>query len=61
MNKTQVSYLSVAIVSFLVVIAMVFFAATASKNTIVFLVAAVLFALCGAIWVYRFAKGRRTL
>ncbi|MFL5661005.1 MAG: hypothetical protein ACJ8BW_06605 [Ktedonobacteraceae bacterium] len=61
MNKTQASYLVVAALSFLAVIANLFFAATASKNPMVFLVIAVFFALNGAFWVYRFAKGRRTL
>ncbi len=61
MNKTQASYLFVAALSFLVVIAELFFAATDSKNTLVFSIAAVFFALIGAFWVYRFAKERRIL
>ena len=61
MNKTQASYLVVAALSFLVVIALLFFAATDSKRTLVFSLLAVFFALTGAIWVYRFAKGRRDL
>lgn len=61
MNKIQASYLFVVVLSFLVFIATLFFAATDSKNTLAFLVVAVFFALIGAFWVYRFAKGRRTL
>ncbi|HVB23260.1 MAG TPA: hypothetical protein VNG51_15065 [Ktedonobacteraceae bacterium] len=60
MNKIQASYLLVAVLSFLAVIAMLFFAATASKNPIAFSIIAVLFALNGAFWAYQFAKGRRT-
>jgi hypothetical protein len=36
MNKTQTSYLVVAALSFLVVIALLFFAATDSKRTLAF-------------------------
>jgi len=61
MNKNQATNLFAAVISFLGVILMLFFAATASKNAIVFLIAAVFWALVGAIWVYRFAKARRTL
>ncbi|MFL5626293.1 MAG: hypothetical protein ACJ788_11945 [Ktedonobacteraceae bacterium] len=59
MNKTQASYLFVAALSFLNVIALLFFAATDSKRTLVFSIGAGFFALCGAIWVYRFAKGKK--
>lgn len=61
MNKNQATNLFVAVLSFLAAILVLFFAATDSKHTIVFLVMAVLFVLYGAIWVYRFAKARRTL
>ena len=61
MNKTQASYLVVAALSFLGVIVMLFFAATDSKSTLVFSILAVFFALTGAVWVYRLAKGRRVL
>ena len=61
MNKVQASYLLVAVLTFLVVIAMFFFAVTDSKNTLGLLAVAVFFALTDAFWVYRFAKGRRTL
>lgn len=63
MNKIRASYLFllVAVLSFLVVVAMLFFAATDSKNTIGFLAVAVFFALNSTFWVYRFVKGRRTL
>ncbi len=61
MNKTQASYLFVAALSFLVVIALLFFAATDSKSALIFSIVAVFFALTGAFWVYRFAKGRRVL
>jgi hypothetical protein len=61
MNKNQASYLFIAVLTYLVVIALVFFAATDSKNTIGFLAIAVFFALTGVFWVRRFAKGRRTL
>jgi uncharacterized membrane protein YgdD (TMEM256/DUF423 family) len=61
MNKTQASYLFVAALSFLVVVALLFFAATDSKRTVVFSIGAVFFALSGAVLVYRFAKGRRDL
>jgi hypothetical protein len=59
MNKTHASYLFVAALSFLAVIALLFFAATDSKSTLVFSIGAGFFALTGAIWVYCFAKGRR--
>jgi hypothetical protein len=61
MNKTQASYLFVAVLTFLAVIAMLFFAATDSKNAIGLSAVAVFFALTGTFWVYRFVKGRRTL
>ena len=61
MNKIQAAYLVAAVLSFLAVIAMLFFAATDSKSVIVFLAVAVFFTLIGTAWVYRFAKGRRTL
>ncbi|MFL5660154.1 MAG: hypothetical protein ACJ8BW_02255 [Ktedonobacteraceae bacterium] len=61
MNKTQVSYLVVAALSLLGVIALLFFAATDSKSALIFSIGAVFFALTGAFWVYRFAKGRRVL
>jgi len=59
MNKIQTSYLLVAVLSFLAVIVMLFFAATASKNPIVFSIIAVLFALNGAFWACQFAKRSR--
>lgn len=58
MIKIQASYLLVAVISFLAVIAMLFFAATDSKNTRVFLAVAVFFAVTGAFWVYQFVKKR---
>lgn len=61
MNKTQASYLFVAALSFLAVLTLLFFAATASKSTLAFSIGAVFFALTGAFWVYRFAKGKRDL
>ncbi len=61
MNKLQTSYLFVAAISFLAVFALLFFAATASKNALAFLALAVLFALNGVFWGYRFAKGRRAV
>ena len=61
MNKTQASYLFVAALSFLAVIALLYFAATDSKSTLVFSIGAAFFALTGAVWVCRFAKGRRVL
>jgi hypothetical protein len=63
MNKIQASYLFlfVAVLTYLAVIAMVFFAVTDSKNTGGLLAVAVFFALSGTFSVYRFAKGRRTL
>jgi hypothetical protein len=63
MNNHQASYLFllVAVLSFLVVIATLFFAATDSKNMLGFLAVAVFSALIGTFWTYRFVKGRRTL
>lgn len=61
MNKTQASYLFVAALSFLAVIALLYFAATDSKSALVFSIGAAFFALTGAVWVYRFVKGRRVL
>lgn len=61
MNKIQASYLFAAVLTFLAVIALLFFAVTDSKNTLGLSAVAVFFALTGAFWVYRFAKGRRTL
>lgn len=59
MSRTQASNLSVAILSFLAVIVLLFFAATESKNAAAFIAIAVFFSLAGIFWVYRFAKGRR--
>lgn len=61
MNKIQATNLFVAVFTFLAVIVMLFFAATASKNTLGLSAVAVFFALTGTFWVYRFVKGRRTL
>ncbi len=61
MNKTQASYLFVAALSFLAVLALLFFAATDSKSALAFSIGAVFLTLNGAVWVYRFVKGRRVL
>lgn len=52
MSRTQASYLLVATLSFLAVIVLLFFAATARKKAIFFKIAAVFFALIGFTWVY---------
>ena len=56
MNKLQASYLLIAILSFFVVVALLFFAATASQKTLVFIGLAVFFALISAFWAYRFVR-----
>jgi len=61
MNKTQASYLFVAAFSFLAILVVLFFAITDSKMMLVFSIIAFFLALNGAVWVYRFAKGRRDL
>jgi len=61
MNKIQVSYPLVAVISFLAVIVTLFFAATDSKNTPGFSAGAIFFALVCAFGAYRFVKERRTL
>jgi hypothetical protein len=61
MNISQASNLVVAALSFLAVITLLFFAATDSRSTLVFSLAAGFFALSGAYWAYQFAKGRRAL
>ena len=58
MNKTQASYLFVAALSLLAVPAMLFFAATDSKNAVVFYICAVFIAFTGAVRVYQFMKRR---
>lgn len=59
-SKNRVFYLFVAALSFLEVITLLFFTVTASKSPIIYLGGAVFFALSGVVWVYLFAKGRRT-
>jgi hypothetical protein len=62
MNKSrQATYLLGVVLSFLVAIGMIFFAATESKNTLGLSAVAVFWVLSGAVCVYLFAKGRRTL
>ena len=61
MNKIQGLFLVVSILSFLAVLASLFFAATDSKNTVGFSIVAAFFVLTGAFWVYQFAKGRSSL
>lgn len=61
MDKIRIIYLLGAVVIFLVAIAMIFFAATDSKNTIGLFVVAVFFALTGFFWTYLSVRGNRTL
>jgi hypothetical protein len=61
MNKIQAASLFVAVFTFLMVIVMLFFAATDSKNTVGFAAVAVFLVLTGTFWTYRVVKGRRTL
>ena len=55
---TQVSYLVAAIVTYLAVIVLLYFAATDSHNARGLVAVALFFALCGAIWVYRYVRAR---
>jgi hypothetical protein len=61
MNKTQATLLFVAVLSFLVAIAELFFAATDSKSRVIFLLVAAFYVIVGTIWLYHFVKGKRTL
>jgi hypothetical protein len=58
MHTVQIYYLLAAVVTFLVVLAVLYFAATASKNAFGLFAVACFFALCGAFWVYRFIRAR---
>lgn len=60
MNRTQAAFLFVAVLSFLVAMAEIFFAATDSKSRVIFSVVSVLCILFGAFWLYRFVKAKRT-
>jgi hypothetical protein len=57
---TRISYLVAAIVTYLAVLAMLYFAAMDSKNAFGLFAVALFFALCGAIWVYRYVRARAT-
>lgn len=63
MNRIQVSYLFLlmAVLTFLVALATLFFAATDSKNALGLSAVAVFWGIVCAFWVYRFVKARRTL
>ncbi len=61
MNIIQASNLAVAALSFLTVITLLFFAATDSRSTLIFSLAAIFFALTGAYWTYQYVKGKRAL
>lgn len=61
MNNNRNLYLFTALLSFLVSVAIIFFALTDSKHALAFWIMAVFLVLNGVFWIYRSAKEKRAL